>query len=63
MYIKRRDGLIAANLLIYVNDGRPIGPTKTMFWEASISWSSNLSWLGIQDSSRKFQPPLQALGT
>ena len=57
------DGLLAAYLFIYVDDGRPIVPTKELFWEACRSWGSTCSWLGIQDASRKFQPPSQYQGT
>ena len=56
------DGLLAEDLFIYVDDGRPIGPTKNLCREASRRWGSTCSWLGIQDASRKFQPPSQAPG-
>ena len=45
-----------------MDDGRPIRPTEKLCWEASRKWGSTCSWLGIQDASRKFQPPSQATG-
>ena len=57
------DGLLAADLFIYMDDGRPIGPTKDLCWEASRSWVSTCYWLGIQESPRKVQPPSQAPGS
>ena len=32
------DGLLAADLFIYVNNGMPIGPTETLCCEASRRW-------------------------
>ena len=52
------DGFWVEDLFIYVDDGRPIGPTKDVRWEVSKSWGSLCSWLGIQDASRKVQPSL-----
>ena len=46
-----------------MDNGRTIGPTEKCFGEASRSWGSTCSWLGIQDVSRKVQPPSQAQGT
>ena len=45
-----------------MDNGRTIGPTEKCFGEASRSWGSTCSWLGIQDVSRKFQSPSQAPG-
>ena len=56
------DRLLVADLFIYVDDGRPIGPTEDMCWKASRKWGSTCSWLGIPDTSRKVQPPSQAPG-
>ena len=35
LYKERKDGMITSNLFIYVDGGRPIGPTEKTFWEAS----------------------------
>ena len=32
MYKERIDGIIAADLFVYVDDGRPIGPTEEVCW-------------------------------
>ena len=62
MFKKRVDGLLAAYLFIYVNDGQPIGPTEDLCREASRRWVSTCSWLSIQDASIKVLPPSQARG-
>ena len=50
---QRVDEFFAAEIFIYVEDGRPIRPTKNVFWEASRRWGLTCSWLVIQDASRK----------
>ena len=60
VFKQRVDGLLASDLFIYVDAGRPIGPTEDLCWEASRRWVSTCSWLGIKVTSRKVQPPLQA---
>ena len=62
MFNQRVEGLLAADLFIYVDGGRPIGPNKNLFGEASRRWGSICSWLGIQDTYRKVQSPSQAPG-
>ena len=62
VFNQRVDGLLAAELFIYVDDGRPIGPTKTLCWEDSRMWCLTCSWLVIQYASRKSQPKSQVLG-
>ena len=62
MFKQRVDGILAAELFIYVNNRRPIGPNHTLFWEASRRWGSTCSWLGIQEAPRKVQSPQQAPG-
>ena len=37
------DGLLAADLFIYVDSGRLIGPTDDLCWEASRRWDSTCS--------------------
>ena len=56
------DGLLAADLFIYVYNERLVGPTKTLCWDACIRWGLTCSWLGIKDDYRKVQPPSQAPG-
>ena len=57
MFNKRVDGLLTSDLFIYVDNGRPIVPTKTWCWESSRRWGLTCSWLGIKDASRKVQTP------
>ena len=61
-FTQKFDGLLAVEFFICVDDGRPIGPTKYLCWEAYRRWVSTCSWLGIQDASRKVQPISQAPG-
>ena len=60
MFKQRVYGLLAAELFIYVYDGRPRRPTEILCWESSRRLCLTCSWLGIRDASRKFQPPSQA---
>ena len=62
MFKKRVYGLVAVDLFIYVDNGRTIGPTKTLCSEASRRWGSACSWLGVQDAYRNVQPPSKVLG-
>ena len=43
------DGLLAADLFIYVYNERLVGPTKTLCWDACIRWGLTCSGLGIKD--------------
>ena len=56
------DEFLAADLFIYVDDGRPIRPTNTLFWKTSRRWGLTCSCLGIKDASKKVQPTSQSLG-
>ena len=62
MFNQRVDVLLDTYLFIYVDDGRSIGPTEYLCWEASRRWGSIFSWLGIQGAYRNVQPPSQAPG-
>ena len=62
VYKYREYGLIAADIFIYVDNGKPIGPIEDIFWELSRNLVSTCSWLGIQDASHEVKPPLQAPG-
>ena len=56
------DGMLAAELFIYVDGRQLIRPTETLCWEVSIRWGSTCSWLDIQYASIKFQPLLLGTG-
>jgi hypothetical protein len=53
----RSDGVLAADLQIYVDDFRTSGPTEVDCWKASQRVSSVLGSVGIQDTPRKRRPP------
>ena len=53
VYKARRDGTLAADVLTYVDDNRPTGPTESECWKAAQRISGTLAWLGIQDAARK----------
>ena len=56
------DGLLAADIFIYVDNERPVGPNKTLCWKDYYRWGLTCSWVGIMDDYRKVQPPSQAPG-
>lgn len=55
--MERKDGALAAWVLVYLNDERSTGPTEGDFWLASQRLSSFSGNLGIQDAMRKRRPP------
>ena len=62
MYKVRRDGTMAADLFIYVDDLRPTGPSKGECWDGSHQIGCRLTWFGIQDASRKRREASQTPG-
>ena len=38
VYKESSDGSITADLFVYVDNGRPIGPTEEVFWKSSRRW-------------------------
>ena len=53
VYKARDDGVIAADVVIYVDDLRPSGPTEVDCWMAAQRISAGLAQLGMQDAARK----------
>jgi hypothetical protein len=53
----RRDGSIAADMFIYVDDIRTSAPTASEAWLASQRTSTVLAFLGLQDAARKRRDP------
>lgn len=53
----RKDGAIACDFYIYVDDVRITGPSEEEIWRAVRKISSIFSYLGIQDAARKRRPP------
>ena len=62
VYKEKSYGIISDGLFVYVDNGRPIGPTEEVCWESSRKWGSMCSWLEIQYSSRKVQGSSQEPG-
>jgi hypothetical protein len=58
----RRDGNLAADVFIYVDDVRSSAPTEAEAWLASQRTSSILGFLGLQDAARKRREPGQEPG-
>jgi hypothetical protein len=55
--IRLRDGKIAADLLIFVDDARPTGPSEEECWQAARRFASACNHCGVQDAPRKRRPP------
>ncbi|KAL7530331.1 hypothetical protein ACHAXR_005038 [Thalassiosira sp. AJA248-18] len=53
----RWDGNLACEVYVYVDDGRITGWSKIGCWRASRQFCAILTWLGIQDASRKRTGP------
>lgn len=62
VYKARRDGTLAADVLTYVHDNRPTGPTESECWMAAQRISGTLAWLRIQDAARKRRLPSRKPG-
>ena len=58
----RHDGHIACEVYIYVDDGRIVGWSEVLCWEAARRLCSILVKLGIQDASRKRTSPSMTPG-
>jgi hypothetical protein len=55
--LRLSDGRIAADLLIFVDDARPTGPSEEECWKATRKFASTCNHYGIQDAPRKRRPP------
>jgi len=53
VYRVRKDGTMAADLFLYINDLRPTGPSKRECWDTSHQVGSRLTWYGLQVAARK----------
>ena len=58
----RFDGQTACEILIYVDDGRVVGPNEELCWRETRRATSILNSLGIHDSDRKHRFPSQNPG-
>ena len=55
----RKDGSIAADIFIYIDDGRPLADTAWENWNAARKFRCILNCLGLQDDYRKRIGPSQ----
>lgn len=53
VYKVRKDGTMASDLFIYMDDFRATGPSKRECWQGSQQIGSRLSWFGLQNASSK----------
>jgi hypothetical protein len=57
IYEQRSDGLIAADLVIYIDDVRTVANAREEAWRASSEAAKTCAWLGLQDSALKRREP------
>jgi hypothetical protein len=63
VYKKRSsDGRIAADVLTYIDDARPTGPSEEDCCQAARKYASTCNHYGVQDSPRKRRPPSTTTG-
>ena len=53
----RADGFLAAEIFVYVNDGRVVACTPDLAWRAARAYAACCAMLGVQDASRKMTSP------
>lgn len=58
----RKDGSVAADVFIYVDDVRTSAPSEKEAWRAAQQTSSMLGYLGLQDAARKRRAPGRETG-
>jgi hypothetical protein len=58
----RWDGELAAEVFVYVDDGRPTGPTEYLAWQAARAYGAGCTRRGVQDASRKRTSPSHTPG-
>ena len=57
VFKKHRDGRLASETLVYVDDGRHMGADKLLCWKTTRRFCSHVGWLGMQDASQKQTKP------
>jgi hypothetical protein len=57
-----KDGSIAVDTHIFVDDVRPTGATRELTWRASDAFGKMCSYLGLQNASRKTREPSMTPG-
>jgi hypothetical protein len=58
----RADGHLAAEIFVYVDDGRAIGHSPQITWAAARAYAAGCSRRGVQDASRKRTSPTDTPG-
>jgi hypothetical protein len=58
----RADGFLAAEIFVYVNDGRVVAYSPDLAWRAARAYASCCARLGVQDASRKRTSPSKMPG-
>ena len=58
----RFDGHLAADVFVYVDNGRPTGYCRDLTWRAARAYGSGCSRRGVQDASRKRTSPAECPG-
>jgi len=58
----RFDGHLAAEIFVYVNDGKPTGYCRDLTWQAAQVYGSRCSRRGILDALRKRMSPTMSPG-
>ncbi len=58
----RWDGDLAAEVFVYVDNGRPTGPTEFLTWQAGRAYGAGCTRRGVQDASRKRTSPSHTPG-
>lgn len=62
IYKVRKDGRMATDLHVYIDDVRITGADEETAWRASSRVAKCCSWLGLQDAARKRRQPSQTPG-
>jgi hypothetical protein len=55
--LRLKDGKIAANYMMYIDDSRPVGPSAEEFRQAHRNLSATCNHYRVQDATRKQMPP------
>jgi hypothetical protein len=58
----RWDGKLAAEVFVYVDDGRATGPTELLAWQAGRAYGAGCTRRGVQNALRKRTSPSQTPG-
>jgi hypothetical protein len=54
---------IDADVLTYIDDARPTGPSEEECWQAALKYASTFNHYGVQDAPRRRLPPSMTAGS